>query len=71
MAGFIENNVSNVCEFKAELTALLRKYNATIGVDIEGDTHGLLYNFTVELDGKDHLLCEGYRYIDASDLDKQ
>lgn len=63
-----DNEIPAVSEFKAELAALLRKHNATIGVDIEGDTHGLLYDFTVEINNKDYVLCEGNRYIDVSDL---
>lgn len=63
-----KSDASVVVEFKAELAVLLAKYDATIGVDVDGDTHGLMYDFTVEIGHKDHVICPGNRYIDASDL---
>lgn len=54
-------------EFRAELKALLDKYNATLGCDIDGDTHGLITTMVVEIDKKDHVLCNG-SYVDAYDL---
>lgn len=53
--------------FKTELKALLDKYNATIGCDIDGDTHCLSTTMVVEIDRKDYVLCNG-SYIDKSDI---
>ena len=63
------NNDNEFKEFKAELSALLKKYNACIGVDVQGDTHGLMYDFTVEINRKDYTLVEGNAYIDVNDLE--
>lgn len=68
MPNVIKSGASVVVEFKADLAALLAKYNATIGVDVDGDTHGLMYDFSVEIGHKDSVICPGNRYIDASDL---
>jgi len=54
--------------FKTELKALLEKYNATIGCDIDGDTHGLITTMVVEIDRKDYVLSEGNSYLDKGDL---
>ena len=37
----------DIDNFKTELKALLEKYNASISCNVDGDTHGLLYNMTV------------------------
>ena len=58
-------------EFKKELHVLLAKHNVGLGVDIDGDTHGLLYNFVVEdvFSGDTiHILNEGCSSLEASDL---
>jgi len=61
-------------EFKKELHALLKKYNATMGCDIDGDTHGLLYTMSVSFGSqdkwKDYELCKG-NTIDANDIKTQ
>lgn len=54
--------------FKIELKALLEKYNATIGCDIEGDTHCLTTTMVVEIDRKDYVLSGGQSYIDKGDI---
>ncbi|BCG50229.1 hypothetical protein [Ralstonia phage RP13] len=36
---------NRVSEFRKELHALLVKYDACLDVDVQGDTHGLEYNF--------------------------
>lgn len=53
--------------FKIELKALLEKYNATIGCNIDGDTHGLITTMVVELDKKDYVLSNDC-YIDKGDI---
>lgn len=54
--------------FKIELKALLEKYNATIGCDIDGDTHGLLTTMVVEIDRKDYVLNSGESYMESRDI---
>lgn len=54
--------------FKDALRDLLKEYNATIGVDLEGDTHGLETDVVVIIDNKTTVLRSGYSYVDASDL---
>ena len=59
----------NVSKFCKELKILLKKYNATLGVDINGDTHGIDTNFIVQdSNGKDYILNHYTAYIDHSDL---
>jgi hypothetical protein len=60
-------DTTKIVEFKKELKALLEKYNAVIGCDIDGDTHGLIEKMVVEIDRKDHTLVNGC-YLDAHDL---
>ena len=38
--------MEKIDNFKSELIALLKKYNATIGCNVYGDTHGLTYEMT-------------------------
>lgn len=49
--------------FKQELKELLKKYNVSIGCNVEGDTHGLSYSMIVTLynnrDWKEIKICEG------------
>lgn len=58
--------------FKTEFKALLEKYGATVGCNIEGDTHGLSYDmsvdFGIEDKWKDYKLCDG-SCIEADDLE--
>ncbi len=68
-----------ITKFKQELFALLQKYDASIGFNLDGDTHGIYdEKFTVgffnksqgarfkTLD-KEYTLIDGYS-LDASDL---
>ena len=59
---------ATLIDFKTELAALLKKYNACLSVDVDGDTNGLMYDFKVEINNKDYMLREGYSCLDASDL---
>lgn len=57
--------------FKKELAELLWKYNAYLGVDINGDTHGLRTNFVVGTNNqsaKETVLSEGDSYLYPTDL---
>jgi hypothetical protein len=59
----------DVGSFKKELSELLKKYDATIGVDIDGDTHNLRYNFILaDRYDREQILVDGYRFIDWKDL---
>lgn len=40
--------MDDIDNFKAELKALLVKYNATISCNVDGDTHGLSYEMVVD-----------------------
>ena len=57
--------------FKAELKELLKKYNATISINVDGDTHGLSYETSVDFGSadkwKDYKLSDNGG-VDASDL---
>ena len=64
----VKRETLDIGAFRTELAALLAKYNAVLGVDISGDTHGISTNFSVELDHKDHLLNRFSSYLSASDL---
>lgn len=48
-----KNKTMNIENFKSELIALLNKYNATIGCNIDGDTHGLSYEMVVTFGSAD------------------
>ena len=54
---------TKIDNFKAELQALLEKYRASIGCNVDGDTHGLSYEMVVTLSGadkwKESKLCSG------------
>ena len=59
--------------FRQELRALLAKYNVSIGVEIEGDTHCLSTNFVVESNGsyyeRKQVVLDYYtQMINASDI---
>jgi len=59
----------NMVEFKRELRELLNKHQVSIGVDVEGDTHGISTNFVVlDNDGKTHILNHYSSYLDPHDL---
>jgi hypothetical protein len=62
----------NIQKFKKELKELLTKHDVNLGVDIDGDTHGIdETNFTVTTNKApwtEYILCEHEAYIDASDL---
>jgi hypothetical protein len=59
--------------FKSELATLLSKYEATLTVNVDGDTHGLSYEFVVDFGSKDRF--NEYKlarnaYLDADDLSR-
>jgi len=57
--------------FAVELRELLTKYNVSLAVNIEGDTHGMTTDFVVTEKngyGDDHMLNQYYASVDASDL---
>lgn len=57
--------------FKAELKALLSKYNVSLLVDIEGDTHGIENHFVVSDNaqgGKEFIINHYNNYLSAGDL---
>lgn len=67
------NGMEKLKDFKRELAVLLAKYDATLGVNVEGDTHGLSYEFVVDFGREDR--HKEYRlnrdnYVDAYDLSK-
>jgi len=57
--------------FKKDLKVLLKEHGATLGVNLTGDTHGLITDFVVtdRAKNKDHILNAGYDYLDVSDLE--
>jgi hypothetical protein len=60
--------MEKINEFTTELKALLKKYNATIGCEIDVDTHGLICTMFVDFDNtKSQKLGNGW-YIDQSEL---
>jgi len=63
--------MAKIDEFKAELTTLLNKYGASIGCNVEGDTHGLIYEMVVHFGSsdrwKEYKLCDGNE-IDWDDI---
>jgi hypothetical protein len=62
-------NMSIVNAFRKDLRELLIKYNLTLAVDIDGDTHGITENFIIMDDkGNQHILNHFSAYLDASDL---
>lgn len=54
--------MDKIDQFKSELKELLKKYGATIGCNVEGDTHGLSYEMVVDFgqsdNWKNHHLCD-------------
>jgi hypothetical protein len=58
-------------EFQQELKSLLAKYDAALGVDIEGDTHCLSTYFFVSDSRMSVRYCivECATYIDSSDIE--
>lgn len=59
--------MDNVQAFKTELKALLDKYGATIGCNIDGDTHGLITKMIVEINNKDYVLSNS-NFVDKFDI---
>jgi hypothetical protein len=58
----------NVTLFLTELRDLMAKREIScIGVELNGDTHGLMTNFVVETGGKDHVI-HGSQYLDIEDI---
>ena len=57
-----------ITPFVQELAALLKKYDASLSVDIDGDTHGLITNFEVSIGGQTRIVGHHVSSIDASDL---
>ena len=60
----------NIKAFCAGLEDLMQKHNiATIGVDIDGDTHGISDQFIIEeKGGAAHVISAHSAYIDRLDL---
>jgi hypothetical protein len=57
-------------DFVKELKDLLTKHKVDIGVDLDGDTHGLCTSFVVDDEhGNSHILNDFARYVDAKDLE--
>jgi hypothetical protein len=62
--------MENIEEFKKELRNLLSKYDVSIGVELEGDTHNLSCDFCV-FDKNDRIvtsLREGYSVVGERDF---
>lgn len=64
-------------KFKASLRDLLVIYNASLGVEIEGDIYGITHtDFVVTFNGgeyykkRDEVLNNDSAYLDASDLEE-
>jgi hypothetical protein len=51
----------------AELKALLDKYNATIACDVDGDTHDLSYEMTVDFGSADN--WKSHKLSDSNGID--
>jgi len=60
----------DIDNFKKELRQLLIKYGVTIGVDIDGDTHGINTNFIVANSNRNETYILNYysSYLDSYDL---
>jgi hypothetical protein len=67
MEEMMDKHVKDFCK---ELKALLAKYDLTLEVDIQGDTHGIDSEDFVVSDrkGKTTIIKPHYSYLDASDL---
>jgi hypothetical protein len=59
--------MDKIDNFKAELKALLKKYNASIGCNVEGDTHGLSYEMVVDFGSQDK--WKEYKLTDNAGID--
>ncbi len=62
---------NNINTFKKELHDLLNKYNVTIGVQLEGDTFGIVSEkFIVYSDEpkRERVLCHDSAWLNAKDL---
>lgn len=53
--------------FKAELHELLKKYNASISCNVEGDTHGLSYEMVVDFGSSDK--WKEYKLSDTNSIE--
>jgi hypothetical protein len=60
----MDNRIDN---FKAELKALLEKYNASISCNVDGDTHGLSYEMVVDFGSADK--WKDYKLSDSQGVD--
>lgn len=49
----IFETMDKIDNFKAELHELLKKYNASISCNVDGDTHGLIYKMVVDFGSAD------------------
>ena len=54
--------------FCTELLELMVRHDVSLGVDIDGDTHGLQYVFGVDVGKISTELNPGYDYLDVSAL---
>ena len=60
----------DIKELKKDLCELMRKHDCFLGVDIDGDTHGMFTDFVaIDSKGKSHILNPHYEYIDVHDLE--
>jgi hypothetical protein len=59
--------MEKIDDFKTELIALLKKYNASIGCNVDGDTHGLSYEMVVDFGSADK--WKAYKLCDGNDMD--
>jgi len=61
----------NLIEFKKDLLAVLEKHKVTLGVDINGDTHGIQIEGFIAMENNtdiEHILCDYSAYLSAIDL---
>ena len=59
--------MDKIDNFKTELHDLLKKYNASISWNIDGDTHGLNYEIVVDFGSTDR--WKQYQLSDKSEVD--
>lgn len=57
----------DIDNFKIELKELLEKYHANISCNIDGDTHGLLYEMVVDFGGRDG--WKEYKLTDGNSIE--
>lgn len=55
-------------QFKKELRELLEKYDALVGVNLEGDTHGLYCALFIEIRGEGKIVFDNPPFIEKGDL---